>query len=573
MGRTGGRILVDQLAVHGTELAFGVPGESYLAVLDALRDSSVRYVTCRHEGGAANMAEAYGKLTGRPGVCLVTRGPGATQASVGVHTAFQDATPMLLLIGQVARDALEREAFQEVDYRRMLGPMAKWVAQVEHAARLPELIARAFRVATSGRPGPVVLALPEDMLVEDADVPDASPFGPAQAEPGSAELDRLRALLDGAERPLVLVGGQPWTAEAAVQLATWCEASGLPVASAWRCQDHVDNLSPAYAGHLGLGADPRLVARLRDADVLLVVGARLGDIETKGYTTIEPPGVGRTLVHVHPGAEEHGRVYEPALPIVASGPRFAAALRDVRPLDPAPRRQALERAHADYLETLRGKPLPGTLDMVEVMRLLHERLGADGVLTNGAGNFSVWAHRFFPFRRYGSQLAPVSGAMGYGLPAAIAAKLLEPERAVACMAGDGDFLMSAQELATAVQHEAPVVVLVIDNGMYGTIRMHQERSYPGRVSGTDLVNPDFAALARSFGCVGERVERTEDVAAALDRALAADVPAVLHLVVDPEALTPSATLSEIREAALRAGGLPPGASAGQSPVAGPSPRS
>ena len=551
MARTGGRILVDQLAVHGADLAFGVPGESYLEILDALRDSSVRYVTCRHEGGAATMAEAYGKLTGRPGVCLVTRGPGATQASVGVHTAFQDGTPMLLLIGQVARDAFEREAFQEVDYRRMFGPLAKWVAQVEHAARIPELVARAFRVATSGRPGPVVLSLPEDMLVEEAVVPDASRFAPAQPGPGRAELERLRELLDTAERPLVLVGGQPWTAEAAADLAAWCEASGLPVASAWRCQDHVDNLSPTYAGHLGLGADQRLVARLRDADVLLVVGARLGDIETKGYTTIPPPGVGRTLVHVHSGAEELGRVYEPALPIVGSGPRFAAALRELPPLDPAPRRPAMELAHREYLDTLRATPLPGALDLVEVMRLLHERLGADGVLTNGAGNSSVWAHRFFPFRRYGSQLAPTSGAMGYGLPAAIAAKLVEPERPVACMAGDGDFLMSAQELATAVQHDAPVVVLVVDNGMYGTIRMHQERHYPGRVSGTDLVNPDFAALARAFGCHGERVERTADAAGALDRALAADVPAVLHLVVDPEALTPSATLSEIREAAMR----------------------
>lgn len=546
MSRTGGRILVDQLALHGADLAFGVPGESYVDALDAFVDAPLRYVTCRHEGGAANMAEAYGKLTGRPGLCLVTRGPGATQASVGVHTAYQDGTPMILLIGQVPREDAEREAFQEVDYRRMFGPLAKWVAQVDQVERIPEHLQRAFRVATSGRPGPVVLALPEDVLAERADVPDASPFAPAQAAPAAADLERMRQLLAAAERPLAIVGGQPWSAAAGEAVAGWCRESGIPVAAAWRCQDYVDNEAPCYAGHLALGVDPALQARLAAADVLLVVGARLGDIETGGYATIVPPGQGRSLIHVHPDPDELGRVYEPALGIVASGQRFGEALAEVDPVDGSARREAVQAAHAAYRASLETRALPGTIDLAGVMAALRERLGPDAILTSGAGNFTVWAHRFYVFRRYRTQLAPLSGAMGYGLPAAVAAKLLLPERDVVCLAGDGDFLMSAQELATAVQYGAPVVVLVVDNGMYGTIRMHQERRYPGRVSGTDLANPDFAALARAFGAHAERVERTADVPAALDRALGAGVPALLHLPVDPEAITPRKTLSEIR---------------------------
>ena len=551
MSRSGGRILVDQLALHGAELAFGVPGESYVDVLDALRDGPVRYVTCRHEAGAANMAEAYGKLTGRPGICLVTRGPGATQASVGVHTAYQDGTPLVLLVGQIPRGDAEREAFQEIDYRRMFGPLAKWVAQVDDPGRIPELLARAFRVATSGRPGPVVLALPEDVLATATDAADASPFTPAQAGPAPAELDEMRSLLAGAERPLVIVGGQPWTAAAGSALARWCEASGLPVAAAWRCQDYVDNTSACYAGHLALSVDPALQARLRDADVLLVVGARLGDIETGGYSTIVPPGTGTTLIHVHPDPDEQGRVYEPALPIVSSGARFAEALADVEPLDRGG--DDLEEAHAAYRASLEPRAVPGPVDLAGVIAALGERLAPEAILTSGAGNFTVWAHRFYVFRRYRTQVAPLSGAMGYGVPAAVAAKLVHPDRDVVCVAGDGDFLMSAQELATARQYGAAIVVLVVDNGMYGTIRMHQERRFPGRVSGTALENPDFAALARAFGGYGERVERTADLAGALDRALAAGVPAVLHLPVDPEALTPRKTLSEIRaeaEAAL-----------------------
>ena len=549
--RSGGRVLVDQLELHGVDLAFGVPGESYLAVLDALHDSPIRYVICRHEGGAANMADAYGKLTGRPGICMVTRGPGATHASCGVHTAFQDSTPLILLVGQVARGMMGREAFQEIDYRQMFGPLAKWVAQIDEVERIPELVSRAFHVATSGRPGPVVLALPEDMLVEEADVADAVRYTPVQAHPGADDLAGARTLLQGAAKPLVIVGGAPWTARAGSDLLVFCEANELPVAASFRCQDYVDNASPVYAGHLTLGGDPRLAARVRDADVLLVVGARLGEITTLGYTLVEAPRPAQTLIHVHSGAEELGRVYEPELAIVSGLEAFATALANLEPLDSTVWHGESARAHADYVDSLRPTPQPGELDMGDVMAHLRERLPADTIVTNGAGNFSVWAHRFWEFRGFRSQLAPTSGAMGYGVPAAVAAKLVEPERVVVAFAGDGDFLMASQELATAVQYDTPIVVLVIDNGMYGTIRMHQERHYPGRVSGTELRNPDFAALAQAYSAFGERVERTADFPDALERALTAGRPALLHLVVDPEAITPRQTLSEIREQALR----------------------
>jgi acetolactate synthase-1/2/3 large subunit len=549
VSRSGGRILVDQLEAHGVDLAFGVPGESYLAVLDALYESPIRYVQCRHEVGAANMADAYGKLTGRPGVCLVTRGPGATHASCGVHTAFQDSTPLLLLVGQVPRGVRGREAFQEVDYGQLFAPLAKWAAEVDAAARLPELVARAFHVATSGRPGPVVLSLPEDVQVEEADVADAAPVAPLETAPGAGEVERVRELLAAAARPLVVAGGLPWSAQAHDDLGSWCAASGLPLATSWRRQDHVDNSLPVYAGHLGVGPDPRLARRVRDADVLLAVGTRLADIETGGYTYLDVPRPRQTLIHVFPDPDELGRVYEPDLAIAASPVRFAAALAALPPLDPSAWRAETEQARAEYLENLAHTPLPGDLELGEVMAFLRRRLPADAILTNGAGNFSVWAHRFYEFRRYGTQLAPTSGAMGYGVPAAVAAKLLHPERAVVAMAGDGDFLMTGQELATAVQHEAAILVLVVNNGMYGTIRMHQERHYPGRVSGTDLVNPDFAALARAFGAFGEVVERTADFEPAFEAALASGRPALLELRVDPEAITPRHTIAEIRQAA------------------------
>ncbi|MBA3331442.1 MAG: thiamine pyrophosphate-binding protein, partial [Actinobacteria bacterium] len=549
--RTGGQILVDQLRVHGVDTAFCVPGESYLAVLDALHDSEIRLVVCRHEAGAANMAEAYGKLTGRPGICLVTRGPGATHASVGVHTAFQDSTPLLLLVGQVARGMLGREAFQEIDFRAMFAPVAKWADQVESADRVPELVGRAFATATAGRPGPVVLALPEDMLSEKTDAGDAAPHAVVRAHPGADALEQLRDLLAGAERPFVLVGGGGWSAGAAEDMVAFCEGSELPIGTSFRCQDYVDNHSRVYAGHVGIGPDPKLAARVRGADVLLVVGARLGEATTGGYTLVEPPRPRQTLVHVHADPEELGRVYGPALAINAGSPQFAAAARALEPLDPDAWRMETQRARADYRANLRHAPLPGELDLGEVLAHLRDRLPDDAILTNGAGNFSIWPHRFYEYRHYRTQLAPTSGAMGYGVPAAVAAKLVHPERTVVCFAGDGDFLMTGQELATAVQYSLPFVVLLVNNGMYGTIRMHQERQYPGRVVGTELVNPDFAAYAEAFGAHGEVVERTDDFAPAFERALKAGRPALLELRVDPEAITPRQTLTEIREAAQR----------------------
>jgi len=548
--RTGGRLVVDQLVVHGADVAFGVPGESYLAVLDALHDSPLRFVTCRHEVGAANMADAYGKLTGRPGICMVTRGPGATHAAGGIHTAYQDSTPLILLIGQAARTMMGREAFQEIDYRHMFGPMAKWVEQIDDPGRIPELVSRAFHVATAGRPGPVVLALPEDMLVEQSDVADAPPYEQVRVGPSSDAVARARAVLEGADRPLAIVGGMPWSSEAHSALTSWLEAGRIPVAAGWRRQDMVDNASPAYAGHLTLGADPRLAQRVRDADVLLVVGERLSEITTAGYTLLRVPNPAQALIHVTPDPDELGRVYAPTLAVPASPDAFALALAATAPLDGSRWEDAFRSARDDYLENLGHRPAPGELDMGEVMAVLRDRLPDDAILTNGAGNFSVWTHRFYEFRRYPTQLAPTSGAMGYGVPAAIAAKLLHPDRIVVAMAGDGDFLMTGQELATAVQYEAPIVVLVVNNGMLGTIRMHQERHYPGRVSGTDLVNPDFAALARAFGAHGIAVERTEDFGDAFEEALASGRPAVLELRVDPEALTPRQSLTEIREQAL-----------------------
>ena len=462
MSRTGGRILVDQLALHGADLAFGVPGESYIDVLDALRDSPIRYVTCRHEGGAANMAEAHGKLTGGPGICFVTRGPGATQASVGVHTAYQDGTPLLLLVGQVPREDAEREAFQEIDYRRMFGPLAKWVAQVDQVERIPELVARAFRVATSGRPGPVVLALPEDVLADVADVPDASPYAPAQAAPGTDELDARRATCS----PRPSVRSRSSVASPGARLQGTLSRPGARRAGSRSPRRGAARTTSTtrprcYAGHLGVGADPALRDRLRDADVLLVVGARLGDIETGGFATIVPPGVGRTLIHVHPDPDEIGRVYEPALGIVV----LRAALRRGAPRGSSRSTRAGAAARwtqrtAPGARRSRRAPLPGAVEVTGVMSALRERLGPDAILTSGAGNFTVWAHRFYVFRRYRTQLAPLSGAMGYGLPAAIAAKLVHPDRDVVCLAGDGDFLMTAQELATARQAGAPVVVVV-----------------------------------------------------------------------------------------------------------------
>jgi len=544
--RTGARILVDQLVVHGVDTAFCVPGESYIAVLDALRDAPIRLVVARHEAGAANMAEAYGKLTGRPGICFVTRAPGATHAATGVYTAFQDSTPLILFVGQVPLEHRGREAFQELDYAAAFGALTKLAIEVEKPEQFPELTARAFQMAVSGRPGPVLVALPEDVLSASADVPDAARFSRARAAASDEDLARACELLSGAERPLIVVGGGGWSAVAAADLQAFAEASLLPVAASFRRQDYIDNTSPSYAGVLTIGHDPSLARRLREADLLLVVGSRLGDIPTRGYTTLQPPRTPQTLIHVHADPEELGRVFQPDLPILAGSAEFLAAARALEPVDGSHRVEWAESAHADFLASLQHKRGPGELDVGDVMQHLRERLPDDAILTNGAGNYTVWCHRFYSFGRYRTQLAPCSGAMGYGIPAAIAAKVVHPSRTVVCVSGDGDFLMSGHELAAAVQEDLPIVVLVVNNGMYGTIRMHQERLFPGRVVGTDLVNPDFVAWAHAFGAYGELVLRSEDFPDAFERALAEQRPALLELRVDPEAITPRQTLSEIR---------------------------
>ena len=543
--RTGGQILVDQLELNGADLAFCLPGESYLPVLDALYDSPVRLVTCRHEQGAANAAEAYGKLTGRPGICLVTRGPGATQAAVGVHTAKQDSSPMILLVGQVPRAFRGREAWQELDYAQVFGGIAKAAWEIDSAARVPEHMAEAFRVALSGRPGPVVLALPEDVLAEETDAADAPRVEAERVAPAAVELDRLHALLAAAERPLVVVGEGGWTEETSRDVQAFCEANELPVACAFRCQDFVDNRSPSYVGVLGVAMDEALAGRLRDADVVLAIGGRLGEVPTRRYTLLETPNPKQTLIHVHPDPHELGRVYVPELAIAATLPEVASALRALDPVE-ARWGEWTRDARTDYERALEHEPMEGDVDLGEIMAFLRQRLSGDAVQTCGAGNFTVWAHRFAQFTQFGTQACPRSGSMGYGLPAAVAAQLIHPDRVVVCFTGDGDFVMSSPELATAVQYGLPIVVLLVDNGMYATIRMHQERQFPGRVVGTDLENPDFAALARAYGAHGERVERTEDFEAAFERALGSGMPSVLELPVDPERISPRVKLSELQ---------------------------
>jgi len=543
--RTGGRILVDQLELNGVDLAFCLPGESYLPVLDALYDSPIRLVTCRHEQGAANASEAYGKLTGRPGICLVTRGPGATQAAVGVHTAKQDSSPMILLVGQVPRAFRGREAWQELDYAQVFGGIAKAAWEVDSAERIPEHTAEAFSIALGGRPGPVVLALPEDMLAEQADVADRSRVEVEHVAPRADDLERLRELLAGSERPLVLVGEGGWTAETSRDVQAFCEANALPVACAFRCQDFVDNRSPSYVGVLGVAMDEAIAARLRNADFVLAIGGRLGEVPTRRYTLLEPPDPRQTLVRVHPDASELGRVYEPDLAVAATLSDFAAASRGLDPLEPR-WREWTTAGRAEYEGTLLHEPMEGAVDLGEIMAFLRQRLPGDAIQTCGAGNFTVWAHRFAQFTQFGTQACPRSGSMGYGLPAAVAAQLIHPDSVVVCFTGDGDFVMSSPELATAVQYELPIVVLLVNNGMYGTIRMHQERQFPGRVVGTDLENPDFPALARAYGAHGERVERTEDFEGAFERALGSGKPAVLELPVDPERISPRVKLSELR---------------------------
>ena len=547
-GQTGARLLVETLVANGVDRAFCVPGESYLAVLDAMVDApGIDLVICRQEGGAAIMADADGKMTGKPGICFVTRGPGATNASAGVHIAFQDSTPMILFIGQVARHQVEREAFQEIDYRRMFGQMAKWVAQIEDPARVPEYVSHAFHTAMSGRPGPVVLALPEDMLTEEVMEQVAIP-GPAhivQAHPGPDAMAQLRAMMETAERPLMILGGGSWTEQASQDIRAFAEANNLPTSVSFRRQDLLSNEHPLYAGDVGIGINPKLAERVRTSDLILAVGPRLGEMTTGGYSLFDIPVPKQRLVHVHPGAEELGRVYRAELAMNSGMPGFAAAAKAMAPVTGRWDNWA-GTAHDEYLAWTEPPETPGDVQMGEVIAWLRDELAADAMICNGAGNYTAWVHRFYRYRGYATQLAPTSGSMGYGVPAAVAAKLRHPGRDVVCFAGDGCFLMTGQEMATAKQYGANVIFIVVNNGMYGTIRMHQEREYPSRVSGTQLVNPDFAALAKAYGATGEVVTETAQFADAFARAKAADSPALIELRTDPEAITPTATLSGLR---------------------------
>ena len=557
--RSGGRILVDQLLAQGVERLTCVPGESYLAVLDALHDAAIDVLVCRNEGGAAMMAEAYGKLTGRPGICFVTRGPGATNASPGVHIAHQDSTPMILFVGQVARGMREREAFQELDYKAVFGSMTKWAVEIDAAARIPELVARAFRVAMQGRPGPVVIALPEDMLTESAAVPDAPRVEALETWPGPADMARLQALLEDAQQPLMILGGSRWSEEACTAMVRFAERFDLPVTTSFRRTHLFPADHPNYAGDLGIGPNPPLAARVKEADLLLLVGGRLSEIPSSAYTLIDIPIPKQRLVHVHADPEELGRVYQPFLAINATPSAFAAALAPLAAPGDIRWREHTVAARSEYLDwSETPKPLPGAFQYGEVMCWLREHLPADAILTNGAGNYATWLHRYYRFRRFATQLGPISGSMGYGTPAAVMAKRQYPDRIVVALAGDGCFLMNGQEFATAVQHAIPIIVVIVDNAMYGTIRMHQEKEYPGRVSATGLKNPDFAAYATAFGGHGERVVRTEDFAPAFERALASGKPAILHCLIDPEALTPARTLAEIRQAAKTSHASRPG---------------
>ena len=544
----GGRLLVDCLIAQGADRIFTVPGESFLAVLDALHDSpQVQTVICRQEGGAAFMACADGTMTGKPGVCFVTRGPGATNASIGVHVAMQDSQPMLLFIGDVDRGMKDREGFQEVDFPAMFGPLAKLVLRIDDPKRIPEYVARAWSVAVSGRPGPVVIALPEDMLLEEVTgcTPRPGIHRPAQAVCADA-MGVLMDLLAGAAAPVAIVGGAGWHSKAREEFTRFAERIGLPVAGAFRRQDAIPNSSPVWAGNLGYGPNPKLVERIKQADLVIAIGARLGEATTDSYTLITPEHLGQTLVHVHPDPNELGRVYRPDLAICADMTEFAEAAAlwddDVVPFDAGP------QAHKEWLDwTKASSPAPYPLDMAACVTAMREALPGDAIICNGAGNFSGWWHRYWHYDGFPTQLAPTAGAMGYGVPAAVAAALRHPERTVVALAGDGDFLMNGQELATAMQYDADLLVILVDNNAYGTIRMHQEREFPERVSGTTLHNPDFAALAIAYGGWATRVETTDQFTAALTDAQSRKGLRLLHLIIDVEQLSAGgATISGLR---------------------------
>lgn len=547
--RTGGNILIDALRGHGMNVAFGVPGESFLGALDALVDvgDAFRFIVCRHEATASHAAQAHGRVTGKPGVCIVTRGPGASHATIGVHTAGQDSTPMILIIGLVPRDAVDRDSWQEIDIRQMFGSLAKRVDVVDEARRIPEYVSRAYTTALAGAPGPVVLGIPEDVLTELADVPDVAAFAMPQTYPAPSELRAFRAILAAAQRPIAVVGGHGWSQETCRAFQRFAEANGLPVATAFRRQDLFDNRHPLYAGNAGLSIDPKLAKRFKEADAIFAIGSRLDEITTNGYKLLAAPSPLQRLVHVYAGAEELGKVYAPELAINASIAGFVDALGGLEPVPFSDRQGWADGAHADALARRERPPTPGAIDMISVMKTIGEKLPPGAVTSTGAGNYASWSHRFLEYRTYGTQLSPMSGSMGYGIPAALAASVAHPDRVVVAFAGDGCFQMSGHELATARQYGLKFIVVVINNGIYGSIRMHQERNYPGRVSATDIFGPDFVMLAQAYGCHGERVERTEQFADAFQRCLDAGTTSVLEIVLDPEILTTDATLSAIRD--------------------------
>ena len=548
--RSGGKILVDQLVTQGVERIYCVPGESFLAALDAMHDAAIEVTVCRQEAGAAMMALTEGRLTGRPGICFVTRGPGATNAAHGVHIAEHDSAPMILFVGQVERAMMGRGAFQEMDHRAFFGSIAKWATQIETAAQIPEVIQRAFHIAMQGRPGPVVIALPEDMLVETADVVDAPRVTPTPIWPGLTQMAELQKMLWSAERPIAILGGAGWTERASAAFARFAERFDMAVAGSFRRASAFDGERDNYAGEIGLSANPRLVSRIEGADLVMLVGGRMSEASAQGYTLFAIPTPRQRLVHVHADPREIGRNYHPTLGVIATTSEFCAALEGVQP--PATIRWSAETrtARAEYLVWSDEAPVnPGRVQVSEIMFALRKR-APEAVFTNGAGNFAIWGGRFLRFRRVEQQLGPTSGSMGYGLPAAIAAARVFPGRTIVCFAGDGDFLMNGQEFATAVQYSLPIVVVLIDNGIYGSIRMHQEREFPGRVIASQLRNPDFAAYARAFGGHGETVEETAEFLPAFDRARASGLPSIVHVKIDPEAITPTTTLSAIRAAAL-----------------------
>ncbi|MDO8298102.1 thiamine pyrophosphate-binding protein [Lacisediminimonas sp.] len=553
IARSGGQVLVDALLSHGVKTTFCVPGESFLSVIDALYEvrDEIKLVVGRQEGGVAHMAEAYGKLTGEPGVCFVTRGPGATNAAIGIHTARQDSTPLIVFVGHIARDTTSREAWQEIDYRHMYGHIAKWVDQIDDARRIPEYISRAFHIATSGRPGPVVLALPEDMQLDMVTVRQTPRYQRVPYHPAPQSISTLQSMLAEAKRPLVMVGGGAWTRAAGEGMARFAENYDLPVICGFRRQDLYDNCDPHYAGEAGLGMDPRVAERIKAADLIIAVGPRIGETSTHGYTLLEVPKPQQRLVHVHLDPDELGHVYHADLPIHAGMEEFARVVAALPKPASTPWHDWTKSARQDYLDNIKHTPMPpeNGVDMGEVMQYLRTTLPADSIICNGAGNYTIWVQRFYQYRGVRTQLAPTSGTMGYGVPAAIAAKLVHPERTVVAFAGDGCFLMNGQELATAVQYGINIIVVVVNNGMYGSIRMHQEKQYPERVHASTLNNPDFAALARAYGATGVLVERTEDFAAAFEAARKAGKPALIEVRTDPELITPRATIGALRKAA------------------------